>query len=198
MTKLVNTFPSVPKLSVHWSVPWPREWKFSKTVLTPGQWRYLGYSKLGFDYDEHGGIAPDLRSRLWNEPDWKGARKIRFKNNDIRIFPHEFNPLSTDVMRTLINGSVLLLHKQSSTASEEPITTELEGEARVIYEEALVAGCDHAQAMMVAHGIDPTIPDAEFPPIGWYSCVPEYARHFCEDWEMDVVPKKTKSKKRRR
>ena len=214
MTKMVPTAPTVPKLSVHWSVPWPREWeRRNPKKLTLGQWRYRGYSKL-YDYDECDGIPPRLEDRVEGlfgigafkgyEPDWHGARKIRVRAHDVRVFPHEFNPMPPESMRELINGGVLLLRKQSSTPSEIEITTELVGEPHIIYEEALVAGCDHAQAMMVAHGIDPTIPDAEFPPIGWYKCAPKFAQYFCRDWEADedtlkvLRPAKKKKKKARK
>jgi hypothetical protein len=212
LTKRVPTEVPVPKLSVHWSVPWPREWENAERKqekLSVGQWVRRGYNKLGFDYAEHDGIPPDLQDTPFNpmfgyEPDWKNARKIRLKGEDVRVFPHEFAPISTESMRLLIAERVLVLHRQTDVAGEQVIEAELVGEQKVIYEEALVAGCDHAQAMMVAFGVDPTIPDAEFPPIGWYQCAPEYAAYFCRDWEMDeeteefVQSARTKKRKSRR
>ena len=219
MTKVVPTDPVVPKLSVHWSVPWPRDANIlQREQLTRNQWIHRGYSKRAYDYDEYDGYPPqhwdreeddgNSLGRMFGyhlrEPDWNNARKINILGSEVRVFPHEFNAMSTDGMRMLIAGGALHLHQQNGVVKEETIDGELAGEQQVIYEEALVAGCDHAQAMMVVFGIDPTIKDAEFPPIGWYSCDPQYAVYFCEAWEADeetsklFEPEKPRKVRRRR
>lgn len=177
LTRRIPTEVPVPKLSVHWSTPWPHD-------------EYAAASKRfvqGTTYKRRGrtvhliGPGPSFG----REPNWEKARKIRFRGESIRVFPHEFSEMPNEKMRMLISGGALELREQDDVPTDPPIDKKLIGEQKVIYEEALVAGCDHAQAMMVCFGIDPTIPDAEFPPVGWYKCRPEYAAFFCEDWEME-------------
>ena len=71
-----------------------------------------------------------------------------------------------------------------NVAENTVIQEVLKGVKKEIYEQALVDGCNENQAMLVALGVDITIPDAEVIPIGWYKFRREYAQIFCYDWEM--------------
>lgn len=151
--------PVPPMLSVHWSTPWPMGREKAKSARN--------WDDVVEAYFEYRGRTPDTEH----------ARRIRFVGRDIRIFPHEFSQLSPDKMMTFVEEKVLLL-EAGDVASDTLIEQRLKKGQREIYDAALVDGCDHAQATMVALGKDPTLPDAEFPPIGWYRCAEEYAQFF--------------------
>jgi hypothetical protein len=170
--------PVPPKLSVHWSTPWPFD---GPKIATKGRFkglsRYESWKKLAADG------AWDAIPCFGREPDYANARRIRFAERDVRVWPHEFSAIKPEKMRFLVNENALTL-ESSDVASDTLIEKALKKGQRFIYEAALVDGCNHAEAMMVAFGKDPTIPDADFPLIGWYKCADEYARMFCRDWEM--------------
>jgi len=147
------TVVSPPKLSIFWSVPWPMD--------------YRSEGKFGWGL----------------EPDWANARKIKYKGENIRIFPHEFVEIEPAKLILYIDEKVFEL-VPDSIAEEELIDEVLTKHRRKYYEAALIDGCTHAQALMVAFGKDPTIEDPNIPAIGWYRCVPEYARYFCYENEM--------------
>lgn len=153
LIKKLPTVVSPPKMSIHWSLPWPMDAKPQKELL-------------------------------WGmEPDYANARKIYYKNENIRVFPHEFTEIKTGKLMEYINqGGFELI--PGSAPEEELIKRSLKKGQRLIYDAALVDGCTPAQAMMVALGKDPTLEDPELPAIGWYRCVEQYARCFCYEDEM--------------
>jgi hypothetical protein len=77
-----------------------------------------------------------------------------------------------------------LVEADVAAAEERLIQEVMEGELRPIYEAALLDGANEQQAKLTAMGMDFTMSDSEFPPVGWYRCRPEYAEMFCYDWEM--------------
>lgn len=161
LTKKLPTGPSPPKLSIFWSVAWPE--KLSKM-------RKSEVRKL------------DLEEDFYFE-EWANARKIRYKSSEIRVFPHEFNPVETKFIEEMVNGGAHVLVPES-VAEETMIHKVLRKGQREIYEAALIDGCSEAQAMATALGQDVTLPDWKFPPIGWYKPNPEYARYFCYEGEL--------------
>lgn len=131
-------------------------------------------------------IAPN---EFGYEPNWAFARRIHYKGQDIRVFPHEFNKLKAENMRLYITGddesgpSHELVPE--GVAAEREINAILDGETRPIYETAMNEGATPAQAMLVAMGQDITLENDEFPPaIGWYRPLRWAAEPFCEEWEM--------------
>ena len=119
--------------------------------------------------------------------DWMNARAIRFNGEKIRVFPDEFNQVTSEEMhRYIAGGSHELVASETDSAADQVIGDLKTGLQHVVYEEALVAGCDHAQAILTALGGDPT-EGMEFPPIGWYKCRVEYKAYLCawNDLEED-------------
>jgi len=164
ITAELPTEPAPPRGSIFWSVPWPNaEWAQEQDrrgleVLGDGslwgEWWYLNTGLPG------------------SEPDWSGARKIVYRCRDVRIFPNEFSVVSVESMRCFVGESHTLVVEG---VAEERLTNEvLDGRLRPIYEQVLLEGGTHDQAMLVACGYDITIPDATFPPMGWYKLRPEY------------------------
>lgn len=156
LTKKLPTNPSPPKLSIFWSVPWSND-KIAKTLKR---------------LDE-----------IYESEEWLNARKIRYKDTDIRVFPHEFNAINTKFLQKMIDGEVYTLTLEN-TAEQLLIEDRLGGNQKEIFESALLEGCTKAQGMAVALGQDVIIPDWEFPPIGWYKPNIQYANFFCTPREM--------------
>ena len=131
--------------------------------------KYDDYNPFGFDHD------------------WMNARAVRFKGEKIRVFPDEFvQPTTEEMHRYIAGGSHELVTADTSEADARVVGDLKTGLQNVVYEEALVAGCDHAQAILTALGGDPT-EGMEFPPIGWYKCRVEYKAYLCawNDLEAD-------------
>ena len=117
--------------------------------------------------------------------DWDNARAIKYKGEKVRVFPEEFLQISDDEMHRWVSGGSHELVASDVSEAEQLILADLTtGLQRVVYEEALVAGCDHAQATVMALGGDPT-EGMSFPPIGWYKCTLEYKWTFCRWEEME-------------
>lgn len=189
LTKKLPTSPSPPKMSIFWSVPWPHEEyaeQQKKTVRARMEHFYHIECDRIWEPDLDADTIPafDIKPGL-KEPNRTRARRITYKGESIRVFPHEFTAQTVDNMREYIF---------SDCPSHELVTSDVAGEMtmrdihggmrRSVYDAALLDGCNEAQALATAWGRDITIEDAEFPAVGWYRCVPEYAGIFCEEWEM--------------
>ena len=207
ITKL-PTRPSPPKMSIFWSTPWPNEqFARSQGIRAAGLSEYSrkgrGYSPRKFDENDwakvDSAISVDERmvaseiwgmvaSEIWGmEPNWKGARRIHFASKDLRVFPHEFSVLKPENMQLYVCGddnqeaSHILVPE--GAASEELIDAVLNGEQRFLYDAALLDGCTHEKAIATAMGRNITIPDAQFPPVGWYRAKDFVMDMFCRDHE---------------
>lgn len=169
ITKL-PTRPSPPKLSIFWSEPW-----INGKAVKDQKKRQM---------EEHQFFTPFGR-----EPDWSGARKIQYCGCDIRVFPHEFNPVKIENMKLYVYGidgdEKTKSHElvMDTAAERQLISMVLEGDLKVLRDAALLDGCSEAQAIQTALGIDIT-DQLEFPPIGWYRCLPHYAKIYCSEFEM--------------
>jgi len=176
MTKKLPIDPKMqlPLLSIHWTVAWP-QWEFAKSQLERLKHYKLDETASDDLLTDH--WLPDAHGMGW-EPIWAKARRVLFKGEAIRIFPHEFTVLSMEHMQLyLLGGGVeppyeLVL---SNTASDERIGEEIKnGSQRVLYEQALTDGCDHDLAVLTALGVDVTA-QVEFPAVGWYRLKSGYA-----------------------
>jgi hypothetical protein len=122
------------------------------------------------------------------------ARRINYQGQDLRVLPHEFSEQDAETMRLFVYGVEDDEHDTAShvlmsgNISEDILVKGvLDGETRPIYEAALIDGANEAQAMNTALGVDITLPDAHFPPVGWYRPRLPYAEIFCEDWELEPL-----------
>jgi hypothetical protein len=203
---------SPPKLSILWSTPWPdgknsvrqiknfikdRAWQdFDGTFPLDEDEEELSTKKLyqkveaylatrSYGYERNGDYAP----LYGNEPNWVGARAILYKNQSLRVFPHEFSILSQENMAMYIgaDGGEAPSHElvASSVADAQLLEHVFQGDARDVYDAALVDGCVSAQATAMALGVDVSeVQAASFPAIGWYRCRREYAEMYCHENEM--------------
>lgn len=113
LTKKPPTQPSPPRLSIHWSVPWPHEkyaQKQQETCQRCGCRVQEGVSsskskKRGKHKLTLGCICPggptivteedrEIYTELGAEHNWSGARAIEYKGERIRVFPDEFSILN--------------------------------------------------------------------------------------------------------
>ncbi len=172
LTKKLPTKPSPPKLSIFWSVPWPNK------AIVKQQREAADVSRSVFSEDSWF-IVEAKR----NADEWEGARQIRYKSKELRVFPHEFNPTTTERMEIYINEKAHTLVPESP-AEEAVIQRTLKKGEREIYEAAIIDGATEAQAVATALRQDVTIADWKFPPVGWYKPNPEMAIYFCHPWEM--------------
>ena len=170
-----------PKLSMFWSVPWPHD----------------HYAAMQKDKAKKGGLE-DLEGDCFygifgKEPRWADARKILFKGESIRVFPNEFTIVKRENMVEYLNQGVYEL--VSDTVAEQSVTHEaLHGSKKVIYEEALVDGCNENEARLMAMGVDVS-KKYEIPPIGWYRIRPEYGLVFCSEEELEETDHREKFEK---
>jgi hypothetical protein len=207
-------------LSIFWSVPWydnPEEvkeviesimrtmlinehgkfqcWRdFKRSIKDPEEYKRL--SKRVKKYIDENDTFPS-RNGFGREPNLARARKIRYKDEDIKIFPHEFSVISKENMRLYVQGD------DDSENSHDLITTDVaeetllreitEGELKPIVEAAQLDGCTMAQAILVALGMDITIPEAEFPPLGWYKIKPEFGLVYCRPHELEETDLREKT-----
>jgi hypothetical protein len=167
---------SPPKLSIFWSTPWPNE-------------EYARSQAEENDDGELEFVPPEKTFALSNSPfgglehNWNGARRIRFDDKDLRVFPNEFTVIPSERLLFYIENGVYEMVAEG-VASDILAQDMVEGEKKVLWEHALVDGCTDAQARLVAMGVDITLPDPIVPPTGWYRCHPAYASHFCHEEEM--------------
>lgn len=165
----------IQKLGIYWATPWDLE-HFSISQMS--RLRYRNETEEEFFDQEY--FVNDLRGM---EPNWKRSVKITIGDDDVRVFPHEFNKLTPEKMRLYILGDPvegLPSHElvPNREADAALLRTALETDLRDIYDAAMVDGCNTAMAYCVALGI-PIDDDAfEFPPYGWYRLRPEYAAYF--------------------
>ena len=104
---------------------------------------------------------------------------INYKNEKIKVYPHEYSIITPENLKLYMTNSHELVPDNYGTEQLKNIS--LTKGQRFIYDAALIDGCDEYQAMMVALGKDPSeIP----PPIGWWRCKQEYAKIYCFDEEM--------------
>jgi hypothetical protein len=188
LIKKLPTKPSPPKMSIFWSTPWPDDHyaKEQRELFEKSKERSPDYEY----YIDAFGSTPETAtfySHFGKDPNWIGARKIHFAGSDIRVFPHEFTVLKPENMRFYVFGDHYseASHEfvSEETATDQMVKGILEGDDRFVYDAALVDGCNPAQAMATAMGMDITIPDSEFAPLGWYRAKPEVLEIFCHPWE---------------
>jgi hypothetical protein len=202
ITKL-STEVSPPKMSMFWSLPWPDD-KISRMQIARAmeddedriqtRTRRRRRAEPSYrDIDDYAAKHNLSEVTKWPalrgfEPNWIGARKIHYKHNDIRVFPHEFSVLKPESMRMYILGIDGGGHSHElvtdDVAQEKLVEQTLNTDQRFLYEYALLEGANPPQATMAALGYDVTVEDAEFLAIGWYRCLREYAEFYCDEWEM--------------
>jgi len=194
------TRPSPPKLSFHWSEPW-LDGRHSDADLAVK--KLLNHVEStdpdgrlgGAEYRElmrkhkvqvNTGYSPANNAFLdfWGQlcPDWSEARAIIFMGEQIRVFPHEYE--LNHSMKEYIEAGALIFHEYPEVTHALDV---LSPAKKMIFEQALLDGCNEMQAQLVSMGKDPFL--AEFPPTGWYEMHPEYASAFCRPYEMTITPK---------
>jgi len=194
LTKKLPTKPSPPKMSLFWSTAWAGT-KISRLQaqtcylcqLTEDKCNCLDEFRPTTKGDLYGCSGPSLGV----EPNWVGARKILFCGMPIRVFPHEFSIVSKENMSEYISSGAYTLVPDSA-ADENLLNGFLDGETKPVYDAALVDGCNHAGALATALGVDVTLPDPDYPAIGWYRLHPDVAQVFCDAFEM-VEDRETQS-----
>jgi hypothetical protein len=196
LTTKLPVKPSPPKLAILWSTPWLDQEKINDQFKRfkdyhEGQWDDPREAKLkawkmvceteDYFFDEFDFGKEHVEAR---------ARAIMYKGEKIKVFPAEYSSMTDEKMSLYVQGdgsgdpSHYLVEDGNSIAEDFIIKGILDGEIRPIYEAALIDGCTHAQAMMTAMEMDITLPDAQYPAIGWYRCHPQYAQLYCHDFEM--------------
>lgn len=207
LIKKLPTKLSPPKMSIFWSIPW-----YTKDELPVIATKMLKIIKRGegfpsgeefaeFAYEHRKDRGKDtgtvvtekmeklLSSNLFNDifgwaPNNYKARKISYKDEQIKVFPHEYSIIPADRMRVYTGeeGSHELV--PSNVAEEKIIEDILNGLKKRIYEQAMIDGCDSKQAFLVANGVD-IIENFDIPKLGWYRIRPEYGNVFCYESETE-------------
>jgi len=185
ITKL-PTEVSPPKMSIHWSTPWPDD-HYAKDQMNQIKEKQARRPASGYDYEyivEVIGDDPE-KATFYNtfgqDPNWIGARRINYKGEDIRVFPHEFSGVKPNNLKQYVEESHELI--ESSVASNTR-KLKLNPDQQDIFSAALLDGCNEAQANLTLLGIEITEIEIDIPPIGWYRCRKEYAEFYCNEREM--------------
>ncbi len=187
LTEKLLTNPSPPKMSIHWAISWPdkkcAESQFRRIVeIGKNSKLRKRFTVFPLKY-RHSDRT--YHSSLWKgnkEPHWAGVRKIVYKDNEIRIFPHEFSILTPINLKSYLDESHIFV---SGNAAERSIELDMaEGDKRFIYDAALLDGCNKEQAKLMALGLDVSEDSLYPPPIGWYKIIPEYGSIFCNQREL--------------
>lgn len=190
-TKL-PTIVSPPKMSLFFATPWPDARFVQSQERRLKARRALGWMEQADETDE-GGEAIVVGDLIHNgfgwEHRWDGAVKIVYKREEIRVFPHEYSIVSNEHMAEYINSGDYTL-TPDGVADEQVLEGILNGETKPIYEAALLEGCTHHEAMLMAMGITPESINTEVPPIGWYKCNPKVAAAFCYKHEMEETDRR--------
>ncbi len=117
---------SPPKLSIFWATPWPED-------------RYV---KQQCELDEDGEIIKCPTNQRfahnkaggWLEPNWNGARRIRYSDHDVRVFPHEFTILDSGKLKFYIDNEMYDLVPEGVAgeriATDVKVITEFSGSMR--------------------------------------------------------------------
>lgn len=189
LIKKLPTVVSPPKLSIFWAEPWPGNLKAMHPRHKANRSGILSHHpEMSVEEDE---IYEETMSPFGVDPEWDNAVKIFYKGSEIRVFPHEFSILSDERMRLYIFGdnngdpSHQLVMADVATPEQFAINEILDEATKPIHDAALLDGASEAMATAVALGMDVSLPDSQFPPVGWYRCRVEYAEIFCKPYEME-------------
>lgn len=173
LLKKLPVRPSPPKLSIFYATPWTNE-----AIVNDQKERYFDkeanewwdWSRSGSPIDPDSDYFMDL---FGAEQNWAKAMKIVYKSNDIRILPGEYKLLSPEHMRDYVfgmEGEDIPTHTliENNEASAMMLAIARDTDLRMIYEAALIDGCNPPMAEMVSMGIEIENEALEFPPVGWY------------------------------
>ncbi len=180
---------SPPKMSIHWSTLWPYD-PYQNLTKRQQKKHNSHMAKM---------LEEDRDLLFGNEPDYENARRILYNGENIRVWPHEFSRMTPEKMKMYI----------MEECSHELVTceyldhVEYEGEktkalildkvTTPIFEAALLDGCTESQAKLITVGMDITVEDPEFPPIGWYRIKEEFGLIFCDKEELVIYSRYLKS-----
>jgi len=188
LTAKIPTEVSPPKMSIFWAIPWPDS-KISKEQELEFSGKKEG--KIVYDSEiakkDFYGEDPKKATiyDFWGkEPNFMGAMRIHYKNNDLRIFPHEFSELSLERMKYYVSEEQCYTLVDEEIALIPVAKIKQDPDQKQIYDSALLDGCNTNQATLVMLGIDVSEDEIEFPPLGWYRLDHQYAEVFCDEREM--------------
>lgn len=105
------------------------------------------------------------------------------------MFPHEYAVQTVDKMRLWVfgdgepGGDPTHVLQENNVASAMMLQQALETDLRILFDAALLDGCNEQQAMAVTMGMDITDDQIEFPNVGWYKPTPEVLDMYCYEWE---------------
>ena len=174
---------SPPRMSIFWSTSWPYE------------------IKLRVKYKVANNYFCDEEDEKFHphgfEPDCKNARRILYKGENIRVWPHEFTAVSPEHMKMYVMEDCshelvtveFLDHVEYEGSRSKALI--LDKVTTPIYEAALIDGCTESQAKLIAMGMDITAEEPEFPPIGWYRIKKEFGLVFCTEEELEETELQT-------
>ena len=196
LTKKLPTEISPPKLSVHFAIPWVNvDWVakvYSRLSRISDEYLDLDFREypmkhLKYNKEVHLSNkikvlekCPEKFDDMWgytDNPIYDVG--ILFKGEKIRVHAHEYNIIKPEFLKEVFPGAYDFI--PSSEIEDSFNSIKLTKEKKVIYEEALLDGCNEYQATQVVYCREVQ----DFPaPVGWYKPKLEYARVFCYDWEI--------------
>jgi len=181
---------SPPKLSIHWAVPAPMN-KYAEIAKTKAK-ATVNFHNNNRGYDDP--VITEEDTYEWDEAKrCEGAMKIRFLGEDVIVFPDEYTLVSDANMAEYIDereGSHFLIEDSVEVPGEYSLVDIRSKDERLLYEAALLDGCDQVQALRVMKGKDIDI--STVPVLGWYRAHHRFARIFCRKGEDEITDSRKK------
>ena len=206
---------SPPALSIFWATPWPgeigakqlihalmcdfygenyeREHDHRMAKIRKRNER-LAIEKMEKAISDGEYTPPDFASDqvyyysrdIWgHEPNFIGAVKIRYKNENLRVFPHEFSRLPDDRLKRYIESTHDLQLSDTPESEALQLDIELNPDKIELYWAALLEGASPNEAKAYAAGILTPIDDGtEIKPVGWYRVKKDFGRLLFPDAEL--------------
>lgn len=164
-----------PKLGIFWAVPWPDKEIFEAQVKRFARFHYA-FSDDGTWEEEILDADDDVfYDNFGKEPNWNKGVRIRYEGQDIRLFSHEFSKVSKPNMDLYLAEKDAFLLKPYDVQGDMLMDFLLNKEYLPVYDAALLDGCNHNLAQLVAMGQDF---DVDYPPVGYYEPHPQLAAMF--------------------
>lgn len=164
-----------PRMGIFWATPWPDKEAFESQVKRFAKWHYTFSDDMTTEDKLLNGDEDCFYDHFGKEPNWNKTVRIRYDNQDIRLFAHEFSVTTKENMDIYLNEDGAYELRPYDIQGDMLMSFLLNKEFLPTYEAALLDGCPPNLAQLVALGQDF---DVEYPPVGYYEPHPELVAMF--------------------
>ena len=119
----------------------------------------------------------------FRDHNWAGAVKIKYKGEDIRLFPDEYSLISDKELKMYMRESHTLMENEIPEGEIIGADFEISPEKKSLVEAAILEGAKESEAKLLALGLMTLDPESEIKPYGYYHCRDEYYNIFSRQEE---------------